>query len=59
MDTLKILSIHYSELDLDLPPAQPIYFDYKLLNRIWEGVLIPEEWTEGNTSPVFSKEDST
>ena len=59
MDALKILALKYSALDLDHPNAQPIAFVYHLLCSIWEGAPIPEEWTEGNLSPVFKKGDAT
>ena len=59
MDALKILSIKYSALNLDLPEAQSIAFVFRLLNIIWEGAPIPEEWTKGNLLPVFKKGDAT
>ena len=54
-----MLSFNYSELDLDLPLVQPIASIYKLLNQLWEGAPISEEWTKGNLSPVFKKGDAT
>ena len=60
MDALKVMSSRFSILDLITnPEAAPISFVYKMLNDIWKGSPIPEEWKQGNLSPIFKKGEAT
>jgi len=59
MDALKVLSFDVSILDFNKPHARPIVFVLEILQSIWEGETIPEEWIFGTLCPIFKLKGET
>ena len=59
MDALKVLSFDVSHLDANKPHARPIIFILEMLESIWEGGPIPEEWRFSTLCPIYKLKGET
>ena len=59
MDALKVLYFDVSILDFNKPHACSIVFVLEMLQSIWEGGPILEEWRFGTLCPIFKLKGGT
>ena len=59
MDALKVLYFDVSILDFNKPHACSIVFVLEMLQSIWEGGPILEEWRFGTLCPIFKLKGET